>query len=56
MFSLTDSFYVYRLGKTRFVYKKSGNKIVKQPVIVGWESNGKSEIKSGLSKGDIIAK
>lgn len=53
---LTDSFYVYRLGKTRFVYKKSGNKIAKQPVIVGWESNGKSEIKSGLSKGDIIAK
>lgn len=53
---LADSFYVFRLGETRFVYKKSGKKVVKQPVIVGWEYNGQSEIKSGVSEGDIIAR
>ncbi len=38
----------------KFVYVKRGDKIEKQHITTGWESGGKVEVLSGLSKGDLV--
>jgi HlyD family secretion protein/macrolide-specific efflux system membrane fusion protein len=38
----------------RFVYVKRGDKVEKQYITTGWESQGKVEILSGLSKTDLV--
>jgi HlyD family secretion protein/macrolide-specific efflux system membrane fusion protein len=38
----------------RFVYVKLGNKVEKQYITTGWESRGKVEVLSGLSKTDLV--
>jgi len=38
----------------RFVYVKRGNKVEKQYITTGWESQGKVEVLSGLSKTDLV--
>jgi HlyD family secretion protein/macrolide-specific efflux system membrane fusion protein len=38
----------------RFVYVKRGDKVEKQYITTGWESQGKVEVLSGLSKTDLV--
>jgi HlyD family secretion protein len=38
----------------RFVYVKRGDKVEKQYLTTGWESQGKVEVLSGLSKTDLV--
>ncbi len=38
----------------RFVYVKRGDKVEKQYIATGWESQGKVEVLSGLSKTDLV--